>query len=243
VENEPALDPIHTESAFSCAQRQFRALATNTVRFVLWFFGCNLAVVATTTYLAWGHSRTAQVAIGVGAFVAGAALAFLLPLGALWVTAPIRQRDDARAAIARLATPPGFPDVEINLPDLTQTPRSDGDGVDVRLPIFATNRTDGTAILEFNLALQMPEGRPPARVRAFRDHDLSLGLHPALTIPPRTDGNATLYFPVLGSNLAQMREAGHDQPGYAPVHLLSLLVSERLSNTMRSMGIPTSPSW
>jgi hypothetical protein len=91
---------LHSESAFSRAKRDFRALVTNTVRVVVWFSLCNIAVVGATTYLSWGHQKGAQTLIGVAALTAGTLLALGLPLGALWVTAPVRQRNEARAALA-----------------------------------------------------------------------------------------------------------------------------------------------
>src|SRR6266496_4257924 len=104
---------IHTESAWARTKRDFQGFVTDTIRFVVWFTFCNVVVVGATTYFSWGHQRGAQLDIGVGAFIVGAAVAFALPLGAIWVIAPVRQRNEARELIVRLQDKPGFPDVVI----------------------------------------------------------------------------------------------------------------------------------
>ena len=91
-----AISPAHSETAAARARRDYRMLLTGTVRVVVWCAACNVVVVGVTSYLSWGHARDAQVAIGVGALVAGLVLSFSLPYGALWVTAPVRQRNEAR---------------------------------------------------------------------------------------------------------------------------------------------------
>jgi hypothetical protein len=83
------------ESTLRLACRDLHALVTSTVRFYLWAAVVSAAVVAATTVFSWGHGRTAQVIIGVGALVAGAALALLLPLGLFLVIAPYGQRNSA----------------------------------------------------------------------------------------------------------------------------------------------------
>jgi hypothetical protein len=61
-----------------------------------------------------------------------------------------------------LHPPLGFPNVEINVPDLTETPRVGGDGVDLRPPVYVTSRSEDQFILDFNLALHAGSG-PPVR--------------------------------------------------------------------------------
>ncbi|HST07540.1 MAG TPA: hypothetical protein VLJ83_05175 [Gemmatimonadaceae bacterium] len=93
---------IHAETAFERAKRDYRALATNTVRFLVWIAVWDAAVVGATAYLTSGHSARAQAGISVAAFVVGTAIALLLPFGTIWVTAPVRQRDEVRMALATL---------------------------------------------------------------------------------------------------------------------------------------------
>ena len=90
------------ESALTMASRDLRTLVTSTVRFYVWGVVVSAAVVAITTWLSWGHGEGAQVVIGVGAFVGGAALALLLPAGFYLFRAPYRQRDWARSALVDL---------------------------------------------------------------------------------------------------------------------------------------------
>jgi hypothetical protein len=92
---------IHTESALRRASRDFRALATNTVRFLLWAAAVNAVVVGSTVWLSWGHHEAASILIGVGALVVGTALAFLIPFSVLLAVAPYRQRNEARRGLVR----------------------------------------------------------------------------------------------------------------------------------------------
>jgi hypothetical protein len=97
---------IYSETAWQRAQRNLHTFVTSTIHVVIWFVVCNAVVIGATSYLSWGHTRWAQVGIGVLAFVVGSALALLLPLGALWATAPVRQRDEARELLKGQETSP-----------------------------------------------------------------------------------------------------------------------------------------
>jgi hypothetical protein len=91
------------ESSWKRARSDLHRLVTGTVRFYIWGVLCAAVVTALTTYLSWGHARGAQVAIGAGALVGGAALALALPFGFYFIRAPYRiLREDVAALAARV---------------------------------------------------------------------------------------------------------------------------------------------
>lgn len=79
----------------------------HTVRFFVWLVAWEAVGIAAAAYWTPDHSRGAQVVIAVSAFIAVTSAALLLPLATCWVTAPVRQRDEARAALrdAKLPQP------------------------------------------------------------------------------------------------------------------------------------------
>ncbi len=95
----PFVEPNHHESARSRAHREFHLLVTNTVRFALWAAFWTIAFGAIGLWASWGHGRGAAVGITTGAAVVGVLAAFCIPFSWLWVTAPLLQRNEARAVV------------------------------------------------------------------------------------------------------------------------------------------------
>jgi hypothetical protein len=161
------------EKAFARARREYQSFVTSTVRFVIWFALVNVLVVGSTTYLSWGHKRGGQVAIGVGALVAGSILAFVLPLALFWLAAPVRQRNEARTLLqdarARLAERPSFPRIRYKLDqgahvagveDATNQPNEAGLRVPMRLVLrpIVSNLEEHTISLSFWVAASKIDG-------------------------------------------------------------------------------------
>jgi hypothetical protein len=88
--------------------REFRRIyfsLVGTVWSALWA----AVAIGATIAVSPDHSVTAQVAIGVGLFLFGIAWAMLSLWRALWLRAPSRQRDDARAELAIAREAARFP--------------------------------------------------------------------------------------------------------------------------------------
>jgi len=158
---------LHTESAFARTRREF-APAFLGLRGVLWSVLWAAVAIGATIYLSPNHSMGAQVAIGVGLFLAGIGWAALTLFGALWVTAPARQRDEARhaLALARAEREEGFPDVHLKtgsplLIETTESKMFPGHRETlIVVTVTATNREiQRRAILAFSAHVTFPKPR------------------------------------------------------------------------------------
>jgi hypothetical protein len=199
----PALDP-YAETSYARARRSLHTLVTSTIRFAVWFAFVNAAVVGATSYLSWGHQRSALVAIDVGAFVAGSIAAFVLPLTALWVIAPVRQRNEARAALAEAIAlneePTGIARCDFQIGKLWSfaDPKNEEERI-LLLDLRFTNRQPEDRInLNPELMTQatirgQPIGKPYSFLRRF-DTVWKKQLHPPLNIGPQETVDGPLVF-------------------------------------------------
>lgn len=93
----------HSQGAWSRACADFRAVL-HTAK----FWSCEVIALAVAGvlggYLAWGQERNATAAIGLGTSLAVAGLLAGMVFAVLWVTAPVRQRDEARAFLRETAS-------------------------------------------------------------------------------------------------------------------------------------------
>lgn len=92
--------PIDMGTAWRRAMREFGPTYLG-LRGVAWSISWGAVGIGATIYLSAHHSLRAQVAIGVGLFLAGIGWAAFSILGALWVTAPVLQRNEARDELKR----------------------------------------------------------------------------------------------------------------------------------------------
>ena len=156
-------EALWSESRFHRAQREFESVFLG-LRGFLWTCVWTAVGIATTIYLSSGHSLWVQVALGVGLFIAGLAIAGITTFGALWMRAVVRQRDEARAGVAELTQP--FPNVLIEIDRLREDWQ---DQAGTRLdeprtyrawfPVVVTNREQERRVsLRFYLTINSPDG-------------------------------------------------------------------------------------
>jgi hypothetical protein len=86
------------ETAWGRAWREFPETFLS-LRGVALLLAIEAVGIGFTVYWTWDRSRWGQVAITVPVFLLGAGVVALLVFGALWVTAPRKQRDEARAQL------------------------------------------------------------------------------------------------------------------------------------------------
>ena len=137
-----ATETLH-ETALQRARREFTPVFVHLPGLVcsaLW------AAVATgtTIYLSEGHRVGAKVFIGVGLLLGAIPLSAATVFGWLWATAPTRQRDEARAELARAEE--RFPRGRISVKDIGYF---DKDGE--RLLLFAVKVTNRELTQRMNL--------------------------------------------------------------------------------------------
>lgn len=159
------MDPL-SESARERARRTFGP-TVQSWRFVGWLVLCEAAIAGGGIYYSVGLKPWEQAVITAAAIVSAAVVAFGSAFVALWVSAPVRQRDEARELVAQLQAKPDFPDVRIEArPPLVietrdSTTFSGQRETVIAVNIKATNReTTRRAILRFCSFAVRPELRP-----------------------------------------------------------------------------------
>jgi hypothetical protein len=134
------------ETARQRASRDFPSLFVGLPGFV-WTVAWGAAAIGATIYLSPHHSLRAQVGIGVGLFLAGVVWAAVSFWGLLYVTAPAKQRDEARAELATAQEKAKFPRGRIEVKNLGYTDMDDKE----RLLIFTVKVTNRELAQRMNL--------------------------------------------------------------------------------------------
>jgi HAMP domain-containing protein len=136
------------ETALRRAVREFPGPFLG-LRGFAWSAICGAVAVGASIYLSAQHSTGAQVAIGVALFLGGVGFAALSVFAALWVTAPIRQRDEARDELAKARASAKFPNARIDVKALGHMRTRDG----ARALIFTVQVTNREPAQRMNLEL------------------------------------------------------------------------------------------
>jgi hypothetical protein len=174
-----------SESAWRRARRTFGP-TVQSWRFVGWLVFVEAVGASIGVYFSVGLKPWEQAVITAAAIFAAATIAFGSAFIALWVSAPVRQRDEARELVAQLQAQPDFPDVLFKAsPPLVMRTR-DSDSLPGRretpiaVNIGAVNReTTRPAILRFAAYAIRPELRPGnTKLQRIYRHEQSKGFLP-----------------------------------------------------------------
>jgi hypothetical protein len=151
----PSSNAIDSESAWQRARRDFGPAFLG-LRGVIWSVFWAAAGIGATIYLSPHHSLLAQVAIGVGLFLGGVVWAGVSVLGALWVVAPVCQRDEARTQLTGIqAARDLMPDIEVAIPYAWYLDEETDGNRYLMFPVTVVNRESSRRIiLEFEFVLE-----------------------------------------------------------------------------------------
>lgn len=156
LRERPAKNP-HSETAGQRALRTWGP-SISTARFVLWLLVCEAAIAGYAAYRTSDSSArvqgivTATAILGAGAFAIGTALV------TLWVSAPVRQRDEARVALATALAVPAEPDLHVVPLSINGERGKASHNTLITIDMTITNRQSDAVSLQFRLQVLRPDG-------------------------------------------------------------------------------------